>query len=132
MKDPIGAFNKVRDNLLLYLKTAFGTQFPSLEREREDLLRDEPVLTREPWIELQPRYMLSGKTVTALTPFDVEGFSADHCRDFGEFAGHGLIVFELFTHQLHTLRLYARGSNLVVTAGTGSGTTEGFLMPVLS
>lgn len=40
MQDPIGAFEKIRDSLILYVKTAFGTQFPEIEQERERLLRE--------------------------------------------------------------------------------------------
>ena len=35
MRDPVGAFDKVRESLILYVNTAFGTQFEGLERERE-------------------------------------------------------------------------------------------------
>jgi len=51
MNDPIGAFEKIRDNFILYLKTAFGTQFPGLEREREAMLRRPGILNQQPWIE---------------------------------------------------------------------------------
>ena len=40
MKDPLGAFDQVRENAMLYIQTAFGTQFPGLERERERMLRN--------------------------------------------------------------------------------------------
>jgi len=46
MNDPIGAFEKIRDNFILYLKTAFGTQFPGLEREREEMLRRPGILNQ--------------------------------------------------------------------------------------
>lgn len=37
--DTIGAFEKVRDSYIDYVKTAFATQYPGLEAERERLLR---------------------------------------------------------------------------------------------
>jgi len=40
MRDPIGAFETIRDNFLLYVKTAFATQYPGLERERIRLLKE--------------------------------------------------------------------------------------------
>ena len=35
MIDPVGTFEQIRDSAILYVKTAFGTQFPSIEHERE-------------------------------------------------------------------------------------------------
>ena len=35
MRDPIGAFDTIKDNLIRYIKTAFRTKFDSLEQERE-------------------------------------------------------------------------------------------------
>jgi len=71
MKDPIGAFDSIRDNFILYLKTAFGTRFPSIEAEREELLRQPRVLCQEPWIEPLPIFQDSGKTVQDLTNEDI-------------------------------------------------------------
>lgn len=51
MIDPVGAFYQIRDNFILYIKTAFGTRFPSLEVDREELLRQPRILCQEPWIE---------------------------------------------------------------------------------
>ena len=77
MNDPIGAFDAIRDNFLLYVKTAFGTQFPSLELEREALLRhttvSEPgVFYQDPWIEPLPRYE-TDKRLAQLAAADVPG-----------------------------------------------------------
>ena len=66
MNDPIGAFEKLRESLVLYIQTAFGTQFPGLERERERLLREPGVISQEPWIEPLPRYVTSGKRIDDL------------------------------------------------------------------
>ena len=35
MIDPIGAFEEIRENFILYIKTAFGTRFPTLEADRK-------------------------------------------------------------------------------------------------
>ena len=51
MVDPVDAFEKIRDNFILYVKTAFGTRFPTLEAKREQLLRQLRVLNQEPWLE---------------------------------------------------------------------------------
>ena len=48
MIDPIGAFDTIRDNFILYIKTAFGTRFPSVEAEREALLRQPRIMCQEP------------------------------------------------------------------------------------
>lgn len=133
MKDPIGAFEKLRDNLILYVKTAFGTQFPEIEKERERRLRQTGVFYQEPWIEPLPRYLKSGKTINNLQISDVPGFDESALLDFKELASCGLVGdFELYSHQLEMLRKGLTGSNAVVTAGTGSGKTESFLLPLFA
>jgi DEAD/DEAH box helicase domain-containing protein len=133
MKDPIGAFEKLRDNLILYVKTAFGTQFPEIEEERERRLRQAGVFYQEPWIEPLPRYLKSKKKINNLEILDVPGFDDSALQDFKELASCGLVGdFELYNHQLEMLRKGLAGSNAVVTAGTGSGKTESFLLPLFA
>src|SRR6266536_1676538 len=137
MQDPLGAFDRVRDNFLLYIKTAFRTQFPSFEREREDLLRktssDDPgIFYQDPWVEPLPRYV-TAKKATELQPADAPGLNAAALADFAEFVTQGLVGnFSLFRHQLEMLARASGGSNAVVTAGTGSGKTESFLLPLFA
>ena len=38
MKDPIGSFETIKENFIRYVKTAFGTKFDGVEKERYDLL----------------------------------------------------------------------------------------------
>ncbi len=133
MQDPIGAFNKIRDNLILYIKTAFGTQFPEIEQERERLLRQPGPLYQDPWIEPLPRYLKSGKTINNIAISDVPGLDKTALEDFKQLAACGLVGnYELYSHQMEMLRQALAGKNAVVTAGTGSGKTESFLLPLFA
>lgn len=133
MRDPAGAFSTVRKNLILYVKTAFATRFPTLELERERLLRQSTVFCREPWIEPLPRYQSSGKTVLDLTPTDVPGLSPQALQDFKDLTSLRLAGnYQLHRHQLEMLQKALSGLNCAVTAGTGSGKTEAFLLPLFA
>jgi len=136
MHDPINAFNTIRDNFLLYIKTAFATQFPEIEQEREKRLLEPGVFYQEPWIEPLARYQRSGKTIHELELSDVPGLDETAIQDFKELASCGLVdpvnPYELYSHQVEMLRKALEGQNAVVTAGTGSGKTESFLLPLFA
>ncbi|MBD1929829.1 DEAD/DEAH box helicase [Trichocoleus sp. FACHB-90] len=132
MNDPIGAFDKIRDNLLLYIQTAFGTQFPTIEIERERRLREPGVFYQDPWIEPLSRYQ-TDKPINELEISDTPGLSEAELEDFKELALCGLVGnFSLYQHQIEMLRRALNGQNVVVTAGTGSGKTESFLLPLFA
>jgi Lhr-like helicase len=131
--DPIGTYDKIQKNFILYVRTAFGTQFPDFEARREQLLSDIGAISQEPWIEPLPRYMSSGKAVADLGPEDLPGFQDDAIADFKSLVRCGLFEeHELYQHQLEMLLRSLRGEHCVVTAGTGSGKTEAFLLPVFA
>jgi Lhr-like helicase len=133
MYDPVAAFEKIRDNFLLYIKTAFGTKFPEIEQERERRLRQPGVFYQEPWIEPLPRYERSGMTIHQLGFEDVPGLDETALEDFKQLASCGLVGdYELYSHQVEMLRRALSGQNVVVTAGTGSGKTESFLLPLFA
>ncbi len=110
MRDPIGAFNRIKENFILYVKTAFGTRFPTFEDERERLLRQDGVFCREPWIEPLPRYR-TGKAIAELTLDDLRldgqlppNFDEQALADFKTLAQCGLVGgFRLFAHQIAML-----------------------------
>jgi DEAD/DEAH box helicase domain-containing protein len=135
MQDPIGSYKEIKKNFITYVKTAFGTKFSSIERQREDILQKVGVLAQEPWVELMPRYEPS-KPLNDVTLEDLKnprGFSQDDLQSFQDFSSCGLIGgFPLHRHQLEMFRRGLLGQNLVVTAGTGSGKTESFLMPIFA
>ena len=132
MNDPLGAFEKVRDNFLLYVKTAFATQFPSIEHDRHQILMNPGAFYKEPWIEPLPRF-LTVKPAAMLDKGDVPGLDDSSLKDFIALVNCGLVgQFPLYSHQLQMLRTVISGSNAVVTAGTGSGKTEAFLLPLFA
>ncbi|MFM6398708.1 DEAD/DEAH box helicase, partial [Planktothrix sp.] len=133
MYDPVGAFEKIKENFLLYIKTAFATRFPEIEQERENKLREDGVFCQEPWIEPLPRYKRSGKTIHQLELTDVPRLNQTTLKEFQELAACGLVGdYELYGHQLEMLKKALSGQNAVVTAGTGSGKTESFLLPLFA
>jgi hypothetical protein len=133
MKDPVGAFDTIRDNYIRYIKTVFGTRFPSIEAEREKLLRELGVLCQEPWIEPLPIYQKSKKTILNLKEEDLPGLSNQELSDFRSLVACGLFGdYELYDHQMEMLKMALEGRNCVVTAGTGSGKTEAFLLPLFA
>lgn len=132
MIDPTGSFEEIRENLLLYIKTAFATQYPAIEREREELLRAPGALHREPWIEPLTRYE-DVKPIRELIASDVPGLAESDLRDLVDLARCGLVGdYKLFAHQLRMLRQGLGDGRAVVTAGTGSGKTESFLLPLFA
>ncbi|MBC2698912.1 MAG: DEAD/DEAH box helicase [ANME-2 cluster archaeon] len=133
MKDQIGAFDTIRDNFILYIKTAFGTRFPYIEDEREALLREPRVMCQEPWIEPLPVYQKSGKTISSLAEEDLSGLNEQEITDFKSLVSCGLFKdYELHAHQAEMLKKTLDCNNCIVTAGTGSGKTESFLLPLFA
>jgi len=133
VKDPIGSFDEIRENFILYLKTAFHTRFPSIENDRERLLKTPGTICQDPWIEPLPKYLSSGKTPSELSEKDLPGLTQNEIEEFKSFISCGLIGdFPIYKHQAKMLFHALNGKNCVITAGTGSGKTEAFLLPLVA
>lgn len=133
MRDPVGAYERITDSVTSYIETAFATRFPSLEMERRTLLQRPAALSQEPWIEPLPRYVSSGKRIDEVGADDLPGLTPRAAEDFRSLASRGLIGdFILHQHQIEMLRKALGGQNCVITAGTGSGKTESFLLPLFA
>ena len=133
MRDPVGAYERITDSVISYIETAFATRFPSLEVERRALLRRPAALSQEPWIEPLPRYESSGKRIGDLGADDLPGLAPQAADDFRSLASSGLMGdFTLHQHQVDMLRKALGGESCVITAGTGSGKTEAFLLPLFA
>ncbi|MFX0108246.1 MAG: DEAD/DEAH box helicase [Candidatus Hodarchaeota archaeon] len=134
MIDPIGSFDEVKENLVLYIKTAFATRYQSIEEEREKLLMGENVMCRDPWLEPLPRYLSSRKKVADIQTTDLPTLRPQELERFKSLATCGLFssTRTLYYHQLEMLQKVLSGKNCIITAGTGSGKTEAFLLPLFA
>jgi DEAD/DEAH box helicase domain-containing protein len=128
VNDPFGVFEQLLDFFIMYYESPFALRHECLAEERHKLLESEGYIYREPYIEVVPPYQSSSKTLAEASP--ALGMSSD----FPSFAACGLFPakFRLYEHQLQAITANQRGHNVVITAGTGSGKTECFLLPVIS
>ena len=133
MKDPIGAYEDIRESLLRYVGTAFDVESTSFHEERLRLLRARNAVFREPLVQPLPDYA-SGKLVKNLGEDDLPGLSANAREAFKALVAAGLFSdgYPLFHHQQEMLRRSLQGKHCVVTTGTGSGKTEAFLLPLIA
>ncbi|GGW09837.1 hypothetical protein GCM10018980_20730 [Streptomyces capoamus] len=128
VQDVIGTFDDLRSALFRYYDTPFGVDDRSVMEERRNLLDRDNGAWRDPLIELRPQYASRGVGVA-----DSFAEAGAH-PDAAEFARFTLPdgVTSLYQHQHDALVAACEGKDFVVTAGTGSGKTESFLLPVLA
>ncbi len=109
-----------------FYDSAYAIADPNLAGERSALL-GAGALSTEVLIEPLPGYASSGLTFEqAATEFGLG-------PDVAEFVAPMMDGRQLYAHQLAALKVcLVEGAHPVVTAGTGSGKTEAFLLPVLS
>lgn len=127
MLDALSVFESLRDDYLRYYETPFAVRDEGVAAERRALLEAEGVIYRRPWIEPIGRYEESPRTLRESV------LAAGAPAELAEFIAPGLFEphHHLRSHQEDALRESLAGRNVVVTAGTGSGKTEAFLLPLL-
>lgn len=142
MTDPIRTFDSLKSAYLRYFDSPFDLRFEDLVQARRRLLDRDGVLYREPLIEPQPGYVLSGHDVRAAATTvlsGIAGWSPQNIADLAAVAEEGLFLprgstpIELYRHQEATLQssVAARADTVILT-GTGSGKTESIYLPVLA
>src|SRR5207244_3259620 len=148
MRDPIGAFERIRELYITYLETAFRIRDPEVSRERRALLTTPGTLCTEPLVEPLPRYEAS-YAVDALVheggdDHRLPGFNKAERRAFVSLVlagllpsrrdastGHARAEFDLYAHQAEMLRRGVQSGNPgIIASGTSSGKTEAFLLPI--
>ncbi|MGW6791271.1 DEAD/DEAH box helicase [Streptomyces chartreusis] len=127
--DILGTFEHLKDALFRYYNTPFGLADEHLERERQHLFDTDRGAWRNPLIEVRPRYVSMDSGIADSVR------EADAHPELAELVRLGLLdgVPSLYEHQHQALVASVRDSrDVVVTAGTGSGKTESFMLPILA
>ncbi|KQS20849.1 DEAD/DEAH box helicase [Frigoribacterium sp. Leaf186] len=127
--DAVKTFEHLREAYFKYYNTPFGLSDPSLQAERQMLLDRDGGVFREPLLELRPEYNGTGRSLAGSV------LAAGAAPELAEFASRGLLrgVPGLHGHQEAALTAgVTAGKNMVITAGTGSGKTESFMLPLMS
>lgn len=127
--DAFGTFDALRDSYLRYYDTAYRLRDERLQSERRQLLSRPGGVCTEPYLELRPEYATTGRSLAQSAAL------AGAPPELADFAALGLLPpdAQLYTHQEEALKHAVEpGRNVVVTAGTGAGKTEAFLLPILA
>jgi ATP-dependent helicase YprA (DUF1998 family) len=127
--DILGTFEHLKDALFRYYNTPFGLADDYLERERQLLFDADRGAWRKPLIEVRPRYVSMDSGIAESVR------EAGALPELAELVQLGLLedVPSLYEHQHQALIAAVRDKrDVVVTAGTGSGKTESFMLPVLA
>lgn len=148
--DPMGAFEKIEDDYARYFEHAFKVKNEAVDEERMNTLKEGVNMSKKPYIELLPEYAsVKGigkgeEGINKLAKKFADAFGGEEITKsfFSEFISKGLMrgLMEYFTpygHQIGMMEKAFAGEgvkykNTVITAGTGSGKTESFLLPLLA
>ena len=121
-------FESLRSGLFRYYDTPFGLRSQELETERRQILDVDGVAWRQPYVEPIREWKSA--------PGDLrQGIvDAGGPPELADLVAVGLMegAPSLRLHQQHMLRSALSGKSSLVTAGTGSGKTEAFLLPILA
>ncbi len=134
--NPNHLFENLRDMYLRYLDSPFDLRYDDLTLERRTLLDQDGRIYRLPLIEPLPAYRSSGESFHQAAKALLDGrWGPSEISDLAAFVDQGLFPSALTLHQ-HQRDVFEEvvvsGRDAVVTTGTGSGKTEGFLLPVIS
>jgi ATP-dependent helicase YprA (DUF1998 family) len=118
---------QLRTELEDYIQSQYFGKSPLLLSALSNHIDDEGLLYQKPFIESSPAYVT---VQNGIEKASIEPWMKEY---FGQLAEAGIGVFPSpFAHQISALEAAARGENLFVSTGTGSGKTECFMWPLLA
>ncbi len=136
ISQPLSIYQELKDAYLRYYDTAFWVRTQSIREERRKLLEAEGIIFREPLLEPSLPYPQGDSiadvcAASGLSEWVAESLERMLFPDFGPTDAS----FSLREHQARAFSTsLADGevTNPVVIAGTGSGKTEAFLLPIFA
>ena len=152
--DPIGAFDKIEKDYLLYFETSYkfsdrNPLYQDLDQRKNKELKNNDNLHKKPLCELTPKYVTENADLVDLCdPTSPKlKYSGIPLPDrFADFVARGLMfdekskrrlgrfaTYDPYQHQFEMLcKGYGQGKNVLITSGTGSGKTESFMLPLFA
>ncbi|MDR1688902.1 MAG: DEAD/DEAH box helicase [Clostridiales bacterium] len=125
MLNPVVLSQAIKDTFADYVSTTLSIAVKHYARLLKNELRKDGVISKGPYLELGDAYK-TGATIRELV---AEGVMSPLFEKFG----HGFkLERPLYLHQESAVRSAAKGENMIVTTGTGSGKTECFLIPIVN
>ena len=119
----------LRTRLQQYIEAQYHLRNEELVLQRRELLEQETTLCREPYLETTKAYRKLHGYDAAELPSSISRMFEQLSKSPGETG----IVPTPFSHQIEALDSFVnKGSNLIITTGTGSGKTETFLYPLIA
>ncbi|MDD3915011.1 MAG: DEAD/DEAH box helicase [Bacteroidales bacterium] len=115
--------NKLKD----YIKSQYFGENNLLLSASEDILNQKHLLSQDPYIESNTSYVIKENGLkNSFLPDSIKSILCDLSQK-------NIGVFENpYEHQVEALEAFYKGSDLLVTTGTGSGKTECFMWPIVA
>ena len=129
---PLTMYDSLREVYLSYYDTAFRIRDEGIQSERRELFNVNGVLFTDPLLEPVADY-LSHHTVEQVA--SRIGLDSEHGELLSQTVFGRSSEFPMRLHQAQSLEVAFTSEtrrNVIVTAGTGSGKTEAFLLPVFA
>ena len=118
---------ELKKTIVDYIETEYFGKTADLRRRCDDELRFSNTLFQEPYFEATPAYEVAAD---GLARADIPN-SASVLLCAMAAAGRG-VFGSPYVHQVEALEAFWRGSDVLVSTGTGSGKTECFMWPLIS
>ncbi len=133
---PKSVYQSLREAYLRYYDTAFWVRNPAIRTERRHLLEAEGAIFQEPLLEPTLPFRQGASIAEVCDKIGLSRTIAETLkRMFFPDMQPDDAEFRLYEHQARAFELSAGDhvvTNPVVTAGTGSGKTEAFLLPIFA